>query len=138
MDCGDRRIVDHLRHRVTPETIPLRGRAVGEDGDVTGGLVEPGELQLRILRDAFRSLSGARGGVSGNEISPDCSTAGRIVDDDKAPGLAQPDRGRQGGKLDQPLDRTRRQRIPAKPPYVASPGQQRPQALAKSLVESGR
>ena len=111
---------------MTPEAVPLRSGAIGEDGEVTGGLVEPGELQLHILRHTFWSLSGERGGVGGGEIPPYRSAAYGIVDDDKAPRLAEPDRGCQGGERDQPLDRARRQRIPAKPPHVAPPDQQRP------------
>jgi hypothetical protein len=50
MDRGDRRILDHLRHRVPAETMSLGGFAIGKDGYVARRVIEPGELQPSVLR----------------------------------------------------------------------------------------
>ena len=118
--------------------MPLPGFPVGEDREVARRLVEPGELEPGIARGAFRRLGGEGGGVGGGEIAAHRGAPASILDRDKAPGLAEPDRGRERRDLDQPLERAGRQRIGAKPPHVAPPGQQRPQAGAKRVVKGGR
>src|SRR5437899_1113086 len=39
---GHRRILDHLRHSVTPQPMPLRGRTIGEDRELAGRIVQSG------------------------------------------------------------------------------------------------
>src|SRR5258705_11024098 len=60
MDRGDRRILDHLRHRVPAETMSLGGFAIYKDGFVSRRVVEPGELQLSVFRGTLRGLVGKR------------------------------------------------------------------------------
>src|SRR5262249_13989489 len=45
VDRRHRRILDHLRHGVTPEAVALRGRAIGEHRQMTWGVVQARELE---------------------------------------------------------------------------------------------
>jgi hypothetical protein len=89
MDRGDRRVLDHLRHRVPAETMSLGGFAIGKDGYVARRVIEPGELQPSVLRGTFRGLAGKSLCVAGREIPPDLCTTRRIIDQDEPPRLAQ-------------------------------------------------
>jgi hypothetical protein len=78
---------------------------VGKNGEMARCVIEPGELQPRVLRGTFRFLSCKRLCVAGLEITPDCGTPQRIINKDKAPRLAQPYRWRERSQFEQLLDR---------------------------------
>src|SRR5262249_4313036 len=133
-----RRILDHLRHGVTPKAVALRGRRIGEHRQMTRSVVQARELEPGIRGRALLTLRRERGGVAAFEILSNGEAMGRIVDSDEAPGLAQPHRGGKTRELDQALHCPRRQRLASKAANVASPDEQVAQACAEGIVEIHR
>jgi hypothetical protein len=78
---------------------------IGKNGEMARCVIEPGKLQPSVFRGTFRFLSRKRLCVTGLEITPDCGTPQRIINEDKAPRLAQPHRWRETGEFEQLLDR---------------------------------
>src|SRR6185437_352947 len=138
MDCGDRRILDHLRHRATPEAVALRGRGVGEYRKMAWRFGEAGELELRVETGAFVLLRGERCGIAGFEIALDRRATRRILDNDKAPRLAQAHRGSKTSKLDERLQRAAGQWIAAKAADIAAPEQKIAQPGPECGIKPGR
>jgi hypothetical protein len=136
MHRGHRRIVDHLRHGVAAETVALGRRAVGEHRQVTGRLVQAGKFELRIEAGAVAALRGERLRIAGREILPDGGAPFAVLDDDEAPRLAQADRWREAGKLDQCFQGAARQRVAAEAPDIAAPDQKLAQAGAERRIEA--
>src|SRR5215813_1853612 len=135
VDGRHRRILDHLRHGVTPEAVALRGRAVGEHRQMTRGVVQSRELEPGVCGRALLILRRQRVGVAAFKILPNGGAMGRIVDDDEPPGLAQPHRGGKTRDVDQALQCPRRQRVASKASNVPSPDEQVAQACAKGIIE---
>src|SRR5580704_13333902 len=133
-----RRIVDHLRHGVAAEAVALGRRAIGEHRQVTGRLVQAGELELRIEAGAVAALRGERLRVAGCKIPPDGGADRAVLDDDEAPRLAQADGRREAGKLDQRFQGAVRQLIAPEAPDVAAPNEKLAQARAERRVEASR
>ena len=71
-----------------------------------------------------------RYGIPGDRLYPTVHP-----DDDEAPRLAQPDRRRQTGKLDEPVQRALGKRRRPEPSDIAPPHQQIAELLAKNRVE---
>src|SRR5919197_1506201 len=95
-----RRILDHLRHGLTPQPMSLHGRTIGEYRQVAGRVVQSGQLEPGIGGRLLRSLRRKRLGVAAFEIFPNGCATHRIVDDHEAPRLAQADRRRQARQMD--------------------------------------
>src|SRR5438445_288930 len=93
VDRRHRRILDHLRHGVTPETVALGGRRIGEHRQMRRGVVQAGELEAGIRGRSLLILRRQRLGVAALEILPAGGAIGGIVDNEEAPGLTQPHRG---------------------------------------------
>jgi len=91
--------------RLAPQAVASGGVPVGKNGEMTGRVIEPGELQPSVLRGALWGLAGKRLCVAGSEITPDCGTTQRIINKDKPPRLAQPHRWRETNQFEQLLDR---------------------------------
>src|SRR6516165_401285 len=138
VDGCHRRILDHLRHGVTPEAVALRGRRIGEHRQMTRGVVQARELEPGIRGRALLTLRRERGGVAAFEILSNAEAMGGIVDNDEAPGLAQPHRGGKTRELDQALHCPRRQRLASKASDVAAPDEQVAQACAEGIIEIHR
>src|SRR5262249_56215520 len=85
VDGGHRRILDHLRHGVTPEAVALRGRAVGEHRQMTRGVVQARELEPGVCGRALLILRREGRGVAAFEILPNGGAMGRAVDDHEPP-----------------------------------------------------
>src|SRR6266511_103571 len=133
---GYRRILDHLRHGLTPQPMSLRGRTIGEHRQVTGRIVQPGKLESGIGGGSFGALRGQGVAVAAFEIFPNgCATAG-IVDNHEAPGLTQADRRRQARQMDQALQCAGRQRIAPKASNIPPPHEQVAQPRAEAVVEA--
>ena len=115
--------------------MPLFCRAVGEDCELTRRLVQTGELQARIERGAFAAERCERLRIAALEAGPDGSAACFALDDDEAPGLAQPDGRRGAGKLEQPLQRPFGERRRLEPPDVPPPPEEVDQFGAKIVRE---
>ena len=94
MDGGHRRILDHLGHRVTSEAMPLHGGAIGEYRELSGRVIQAGELEPGIGSCSVLTLRRQCVGVATLEIYPNGGATGRIIDDHETPGLAQSNRGR--------------------------------------------
>src|SRR3984893_17944865 len=133
-----RRIVDHFRHGVAAEAVALRRRAVGKHRQMTGRLVQAGELELGVKAGAVAALRGERLRVAGCEILPDGGADRSVLDDDKTPWLAQAHGRRETGKLDQRFQRAARQRVAPETPDIAAPDEKLAQARAKRRIEAGR
>ena len=76
MNGGHRRILDHLRHGVTPETVALGGRRIGEHRQMRRGVVQAGELEAGIRGRSLLILRRQRRGVAALEILPDGGAMG--------------------------------------------------------------
>src|SRR5262249_34372254 len=135
VDRRHRRILDHLRHGVTPEAVALRGRAIGEHRQMTWGVVQARELEPGVRGRALLILRREGRGVAAFEILPNGGAMGRVVDDDEPPGLAQPYRGGKTRDVYHALQCPRRQRVASKASNVPPPDEQVAQACAKGIVE---
>ena len=110
---------------MTAEPMAMVDAMIGKDGKLARRRVEPGEFQSGITRGTFRRLHRQGGGVAAGEILAQRRATGRRLDQHETPRLAQPDRRRETGQADQPLDRAVGQALAAEVPDVATPGQQR-------------
>src|SRR6202030_750899 len=133
-----RRIVDHLGHGVAAEAVALGRRAIGEHRQMTGRLLQARELELRVEAGPVAALRGERLRVAGCEILPNGGAGRGVLDDDKAPWLAQAYGRRETGKLDQRFQRAARQRIAPETPDIAAPDEKLAQARAECRIEAGR
>src|ERR1700719_4911448 len=133
-----RRIVDHFRHGVAAEAVALGRRAIGEHRQVTGRLLQARELELRVEAGPIAALRGERLRVAGCEILPNGGAGRGVLDDDKAPWLAQAYGRRETGKLDQRFQRAARQRVAPETPDIAAPDEKLAQARAECRIEASR
>src|SRR5258708_2923490 len=98
-------------------------------------LVEPGELQPGIKRRSAVAVFRQRLGIAGSEILAHRAAPLGIVDNDKAPWLAQTDRRREAGEIVWALEGAIGGTLGAKAPDVAPPDQQFAQSVAKRRIE---
>src|SRR6516162_5132990 len=135
VDRRHRRILDHLRHGVTPEAVPLRGRRIGEHRQMRRGVVQARELEPGIRGRALSILGREGGGVAALEILPDGGAMGGIIDNDESPGLAEPYRGGKTREPNQTLQGPTRQRLTSKASNIPTPDEEVAQTRAETLVE---
>src|SRR5262245_57362427 len=102
---------------------------------MTRGVVQAREFEPGVCGRALLILRGEGRGVAAFEIPPNGGAMARVVDDHKAPRLAQPHRGGKTRDVDQPLQCPRRQRAASKASNVSSPDEQVAQARAKGIIE---
>ena len=134
-DRGDHGIFRRLRHGRAAEAVADVARLVREHGEVAGRLFETGQFQCGIARGAFAGVTVQRIGVACLEVVDHVAASCGILNDNEAPGLAQADRGRETGGLDQAIDGAGRQRIGAEAAHVAAPHEQLAQVLTEGVVE---
>lgn len=99
MNGGHGRILSHLRHRSSPEA--NRRFAIREDSKVTGCFIETSELQLRVGDGGIARVRGEHVGVARPKYPAYRCAPAKVADDHEAPGLAQPDRWRAAGTIDE-------------------------------------
>src|SRR6516162_1819265 len=135
VDRRHRRVLDHLRHGVTPEAVALRRRRIGEHRQMRRGVVQAGEFEPGIRGRSLLTLRREGSGVAAFEILPNGGATGGIVDNDEPPGLTEPHRGGKTRELDQALQCPTRQRIAPKASNVPAPNEQVAQACAEGIIE---
>src|ERR1700722_8077715 len=93
------------------------------------------QLQAGIQRRALTRIAGERARVAGLETGPHGGTARRVIDNHKAPRLAQTHRRSRGSEVEDFVQHAGRQRLRPEPPHIAPPAEQSRQAIAEILVE---
>src|ERR1700683_1164464 len=112
--------------------------AIGKNGEMRWRLLQSGEFELRIKGRSRWRLGRQRLGIAAGKNLPDLGANRLIVDNDKPPRLAQPDRRSEARKFNEVFKRTGRQPIAAEMPYIAPPPQKIAQPCAESFVKSRR
>ena len=114
----------------------LLGRAVDKHGELTRRFIQPGEFEPRVEARTFLALRGECFGIARLEILPDRKAGPVIVDDDKAPGLAQTNRWRETRQIDKRFQRPWRQWIAAEAPDIAAPSEEIVQTRTEAVIKS--
>jgi hypothetical protein len=86
----------------------LLNRAIGKNGEVRWRLLQSGEFKLRVKRRSRGRLGRQRLSIAARKNLPDLGAKRLVVDNDKTPRLAQPDRRSEARKLNEVFERTRR------------------------------
>src|SRR3984885_10449176 len=116
----------------------LLSSAIGKHREVRWGLLQPSEFEPRVKGRARRRLGRQRLGIAACKNLPNLGAKRLVVDNDEPPRLAQPNGRSEAPKLNEVFNRTDRQSVPAKTPYIAPPPQKIAQLCSESFIKSVR
>src|SRR5262249_15146757 len=83
--CCNHGILDHLRHGLAPKTMPDRGCAIGEHGDLARRLFEARQLECSVTGRLFARIAPQCVHIAVLEIVEHALASAQIVDDRESP-----------------------------------------------------